>query len=382
MYISLVKCKSKKYLFHAKSCWQNFSWNKIHLRIFMLVKQILIETKKHNLNNVYKLQNYLINSNELKIFELNKIMSKVYFFYYKKEKKKHINTNKFKLELINNIFDVNTLKTEDFTLIKKKLKENLIYACIKPVYQARSTKFINKYKNLSNLDCYINNNKYYYYSSNKFMIKKLKQYSYIKKLIANFLHTNSCLDIHEIFYSKKTLNLNQLNYSLNLFDTIKDNNLLCLLNQIILHDSTWHNFSQLKKEKNLMTLKSKKLYNIKPNHTSIFKSFKIYLRLFFTIKKSRIFKHILLKTVDSSLFRKLIQLYQNWYCKIKPFVSININNICNICINHLIYIWIKKKKSLHYNIMRLIYIINAKLNKFVYLSNINKYYTNYYYLAN
>lgn len=87
MYISLVKDKSKKYVFNDKSYWLNFSWSKIHLRILMLMKQIFIETRKHNLKNVYKLQNYLINSNELKVFELNQIISKVYSFYYQKEKK-------------------------------------------------------------------------------------------------------------------------------------------------------------------------------------------------------------------------------------------------------------------------------------------------------
>nr|YP_009122225.1 putative group II intron reverse transcriptase/maturase protein [Vertebrata lanosa]AJH65983.1 putative group II intron reverse transcriptase/maturase protein [Vertebrata lanosa] len=87
MYISLVKCESSKHLFNIKTCWQSLFWSKIHLRILMLIKQIFIETKKHNLSYVYKLQNYLINSNELKLFELNAIISKTYFFYYKKEKK-------------------------------------------------------------------------------------------------------------------------------------------------------------------------------------------------------------------------------------------------------------------------------------------------------
>lgn len=138
----------------------------------------------------------------------------------------------------------------------------------------------------------------------------------------------------------------------------------------------------MKREKNVATLNSRKSYSLNVYYNSVFKSFKIYLRLFFKIRKSRIFKSLLLKTVDISLPRKLMQLYQNWYYKIKLLVSINTNNMCNRYINHLIYIWIKKKKGLHNNITKLIYIVNTKLNRFFYVFNINKHYTNYYNLVN
>nr|YP_009396587.1 hypothetical protein [Vertebrata australis]ARW65773.1 hypothetical protein [Vertebrata australis] len=361
MYISLVKDRSTKYLLDIKTSWKTFCWSKIYLRILMLVKQIFIETKKHNLNKIYRLQNYLINSNELKIFELNKIISKIYFFYYKVEKKKCIVTSQIKLNLINNIFNINIIKSEDYVLIKKQLKENLIFACIKPVYQARSTKFISKYENLNFLDHLINKHKKYYYSSNRFITKKLTQYTYINKLIVNFLYQSSYLNINEIFYSNRQLYL---------FDTIKNTNFIDLINQITFIDLVWYNFNQLKNEESLKTIS-----NVNLNNLPI--SFITYLKFLFSIKKSRIFSYIFLKTNNNRLFRKLIHSSQNWYYAICSLVSINLINTCNLCINQILHLRIQKKKASKDSIHKAMYKMNTMLNRFIYLCNVNKYYINY-----
>nr|YP_009394530.1 hypothetical protein [Vertebrata thuyoides]ARW63092.1 hypothetical protein [Vertebrata thuyoides] len=368
MYISLVKYKPEKYMFNLNNFWPNSFWSKVHLRILMLMKQIFIETKKHNVRNVYRLQNYLINSNELKISELNKIIQKVCLSYYKKEKKKHILDNSLKLNLINNAFNIETLKNEDYIIIKTQLKENLILASIEPVHKARSTKFIHKSKSLKFSDGDIIK----YCVSNKYIIKKLVQYNQMKKFILNLLKKNHFFNVLEIFYSKNIFNLKQPNYILYVNDIIENTSFINLMHQIISIDTIWYSFNETKKNQYTTIINLPNLFTVYTQYISFSKVFKIYLRSFFSTIKSKIYKYVFIKTSYNSLFYKLINLCESWYYKIKPFISINIIHICYKYINNIIYIW-TKRKILQKDTDKIVHKMNSILNRFIYLCNLNKY---------
>jgi len=165
---------------------QNIEWKKIHLRINMLMKLILLETKKHNLQHVYKLQNYLINSNEAKIFLLYLSIARIYYLNYDKIKYELTNINT--KNIISNLYQLNKNHNQlnsIYDTINRSLKQSLVYICIKPVWKARLVKNLNKH--IHNKFIYNKYCEYSFFFINKYLKKKLMSYVFIDKFINEYL---------------------------------------------------------------------------------------------------------------------------------------------------------------------------------------------------
>nr|YP_009395362.1 hypothetical protein [Polysiphonia infestans]ARW64342.1 hypothetical protein [Polysiphonia infestans] len=329
----------------------------------MLINQIFIETKKHNLNLVYRLQNYILNSDELKLFVLNKIMPKLYILFYI-NKKKNFNLDILENEKINN---------KDYITLIELVRQNLIYICTKPVFKARSIQSLRNYNNLFIPIRKLTESKYYYYLSNKYITKKIMLPAYIKNTIIHLLDSISYLDLSKLYKSKHNTNsdrYNSLSYLKN-FDNI--NFSIQIIDQIYLTDSSWYKFNSMKNRNRKEDFR-KHLKSEKSEISYLIEYFKHYFKRKFLISKSRISYYLSTNIKKNSLIKKINYLYQSWYLLIDEFISEFMVNKFNLLINKILNLLIKKNKLYPANYINNIYKINTQLNKLNYLFNLNKSY--------
>ena len=140
MYIAEYKQKIKSSLLNCDTDWKNLPWQQIQLRISRIMKQIFIASKKNNLIYVYKLQNYLLNCNEIKVLLIDQILLKITLYYtsYKNIQLLVKSINKFRL--LYTIFTKIPKKSGTFYIIVEHIKQTLICLSIKPSWNARIPK--------------------------------------------------------------------------------------------------------------------------------------------------------------------------------------------------------------------------------------------------
>jgi len=185
----------QSYYLNIDSSWKHFPWKKISTRVVLLQKKIFEAARKNNKLQIYKIQNYLLNCNEAKIFAIENIINSInnYYDFYNEEK--YICSDEEKFIIFKYIFSiysqVKILKSKVLIIIEK-IKQYLIYLCLQPEWQARFNYNIvlqNKYftrnpiSNFYLIEVCNINIKYYSNFNFNHLIDKLKSLPYIQKHI-------------------------------------------------------------------------------------------------------------------------------------------------------------------------------------------------------
>ena len=181
------------YYIHIESDWQNLPWQHINGRIALIQKKIFEASRQYNLEVLYRIQNYLLNSNEARLFAINKIMSGTnrYYKIYNHENYCYEDIDKF--YLFKYLFNYNPILKVNLKFILEQIKEYLIYLCIEPEWKARlyplkikdinrkyyklvSLKMFLDHLNWNKIICYTKYIPYiskhiYYWLNNKFFVK-------------------------------------------------------------------------------------------------------------------------------------------------------------------------------------------------------------------
>nr|QVY58104.1 putative group II intron reverse transcriptase/maturase protein [Eucheuma denticulatum] len=179
------------------SSWKLLPWQKINNRVFALQEKIYRFSAQCNQENVYKLQDYMLNSSDIKLFAIQNTYKQIKQYYILRDKEQYILEDYDKKNiytyLIGNERDGRNKQT-----IIRNIKQYLVYLCLKPEWEAR------------------------FEPMHKFNINHKEKYYFIYRL-SNFLSKST---IHH----KKPLSIQ--NYSLNSQKTnkyINTYNLSCRL---------------------------------------------------------------------------------------------------------------------------------------------------------
>lgn len=359
-----------------KKYYKNLPWNKIFLRVQMLVNEVYIETKKHNLRRVYKLQNYIINSVEMKVIILKKVMPKIYFLYYSNKKKYKASFNQFVIQFLRYKSDRDNKNDNNYFVIKKLIRHNLIYICTKPLFTARLSKYLNQEKKLYFLSYVISKKKYYYYLKNKYIEKKIILPNYIKSNLVYIINTVDYLDLCKPCKSKYFINRGKYNYFTHVHNLRSLNSFTEIVHQIILPDLSWYYFNTIKKDKYEKKIKKSSEY-IKTEISCLSKFFKFYLKRRFLINKFKISHYIFVNLKYNYLISKINYLYYNCFDSIDNFVNIQMFSNFNLLINQVLNFNITKVMPCLVSYKTSIYKMNSLFNKSVYIFNLNRSYSSY-----
>nr|YP_009398884.1 hypothetical protein [Cliftonaea pectinata]ARW68020.1 hypothetical protein [Cliftonaea pectinata] len=332
----------------------------------MIQNQIYLASRKYNIAQLYKLQQYLLNSNEAKVMCLNLVIQEIYHYYYSNNNENYILKNDNKLLILKYIFNVNYMSNKVYTIVIEYIKKNLIYLCINPEWKAKFIYNSNFQINTSNYRLYPM--KCFSYINKNYLINlatyKLKSFSYIKELIKKLLNYNHHTNFSVSYNLKCNIKKNKIINYTNL------NNLYKLFINVLKIDACWYLFA-LNKNKSIelkyhffMNRYKSIEYKKKP-YLYIMKSL-LYNKKYFSFKlKSS------LKTYDL-LFRISHNVYL-YYKSRFLFTSIKTIYIINKFLNITIFQWLKKKNKSNFYILN---IINTSINN--YILNYNIYYLNIY----
>nr|YP_009396790.1 hypothetical protein [Ophidocladus simpliciusculus]ARW65976.1 hypothetical protein [Ophidocladus simpliciusculus] len=365
------------------SHWTNFSWDKIKFRVLMIQKQIYVATKKYDWKYVYKLQKYLINSNEAKILAIKNTIQCISQYYYHHE----INTNIFndckKFYIFKLLFYIHTIKNKTIKTILEKAKQYLIVTTITPICKAKLSKYVYKYflinTTRTNLFLQIRNNYINKYSCKKnmiinFIISKLRSYNYVNKLIKNWLYQENFNEIYNHY------DLNIIRYKEKNDIKLSTKKFIRLLLQIIYIDFHWYLFNIIKDEYNFFKFISNQHIKQINNYNNSLIIFNYLIEKMLYRKILYGYKKINLLLDKKQMLYRIKAVYQKYYINISSFIYLNHKLYCNNIINHFIYYWIKKQKNIQaYSLFKVSNLqgINKFLNISIYYSNIKKYCCNY-----
>lgn len=122
------------YQIDKSSDWQLLPWHKVNTRVVLLQRKIFEASKQYNLTKMYEMQNYLINSYEVRLHAVNQITYAINS-YYKYENYSYNDFDKF--NLFKYLFDNPKFIKSKLRLVIERIKEYLIYLCLKAEWQAR-----------------------------------------------------------------------------------------------------------------------------------------------------------------------------------------------------------------------------------------------------
>nr|QOS04635.1 putative group II intron reverse transcriptase/maturase protein [Sarcopeltis skottsbergii] len=227
--------------------WKSLPWTQIQEKIFIIQQEIYNYSKECNQKKIHRLQNYILNSSDSKIFAIQAVIDDItkYYIIYSQENYNLNDQNKFLI--YKSLFKNNYLCKELF-LIKEQIKQYLVYLCLKPEWEAR---FEPENK------CNLNKSKQYYflYRLSRFILKdKIEKLKYLKNYYFISKITTKCIDIKYLISKIQPITsiLNYLQIWLSnryvvetLNNTIyldsKINNLHQLLYHIMYCGFGWHN---------------------------------------------------------------------------------------------------------------------------------------------
>nr|YP_009392871.1 hypothetical protein [Caloglossa intermedia]ARW61433.1 hypothetical protein [Caloglossa intermedia] len=238
------------YNLNIETSWSSLPWKKIYTKITAVQQKIYKAAKRCEFSKMYRLQEYLLNTNECKIVSINSTVEKIHAFYFLQYKKNLSISNKEKFQIFKNLYSSKINCNKNIFFLIEEIKRYITYLSIKPEYLAKfvytyscykkilknkslnyTNFFFNRYKKIAKtkkldkkllkIDCY----KYKY--SNEiylFIINIYFCYSYWYKLYVNKLYvfsakkrkTNSIhflLSLKKYNYNKYIKNIFFLNIS-------------------------------------------------------------------------------------------------------------------------------------------------------------------------
>nr|YP_009397830.1 hypothetical protein [Sonderella linearis]ARW67016.1 hypothetical protein [Sonderella linearis] len=358
--------------------WDKLPWIKINLRILMLQKKIYIASKKCNLYYLYKVQNYLMNSNEAKVLAIHKTLEYISRYYNTYNKEQYVVNNYDKVLILKFLYYFEYLKNQIFIKIIENIKQYLLYLCIQPEWKAKFSKKIDHY--FYDLDLLKINNytkKYYF---NLHIIQKLRGNKFITQSIKNWLHNNHCINFDHI--SKASFQKNEMkDYS----DTsIILSYLYRFLNKIILIDYNWYFFYNLKNNFILKRIKSKNNYILYINEKNNIYLYSLHKIIKLTLYRINHFNYLKINSSlkKNTLLYKFSIILQELYKLKLNFISLKKVKITCFIVNKSLHHWLKKHIKINNYFIKYkknyINIYNDFLNRDIYNQNINKYYVEYF----
>nr|ARW60183.1 hypothetical protein [Laurencieae sp.] len=356
----------------------------MHLRVLMIQKQIYLATKRHKLYYVYQLQKYLINSNEAKIVSVKNIINDTIIHYNGSKSSEFVVDNSEEYVITKVLLKKYLSVNKNLDLVIDKIKQNLIYLSIEPIYRAKLKQNIFKYiTNYNNYQSFLVNNQYGYvknfrlYKNSfiKIIISRLNFSNYISKLVISWLYSRnfvlffSMYDLSAQYYSKT--NDNKLKNTLT-----SCNNLISLMLNTLVLDICWFLFRTQKKKyytSNLYNFLHQNVvnnqnFNVNKEHCSISKVLKLFLR---NIKYKK-YKNIYSLTYQGKLINNLIIIYTKYYQEFNSFIYYQLVTYFNQFINVLLYTCQRKKIDKISNLI----IQSSEIVKLNYFFNLCVYYYN------
>lgn len=159
----------KTIILDYSTIWKSLPWSQIEEKIFILQQKIYESSKECNQKEVQKLQNYILNSSDSKIFVIQKVVDYISKYYIKYNKEKYNFNDEDKFLVYKSLFE-NKICSNEVQFVIEQIKQYLVYLCIKPEWEARFEP-IYKFN--------VNSKKQYYflYRLSKFLLKNLKYQS-------------------------------------------------------------------------------------------------------------------------------------------------------------------------------------------------------------
>ena len=125
------------YYINIESDWQNLPWQHINGRVALIQKKIFEASRQHNLKVLHKTQNSLLNSNEARLFAIDKIINSINKYYKLYNDEHYFSKDIDKFYLFKYLFNHNSILKVKLKFILEKIKEYLVYLCISPEWKAR-----------------------------------------------------------------------------------------------------------------------------------------------------------------------------------------------------------------------------------------------------
>nr|YP_009295697.1 putative group II intron reverse transcriptase/maturase protein [Mastocarpus papillatus]AOL58181.1 putative group II intron reverse transcriptase/maturase protein [Mastocarpus papillatus] len=203
----------------SSTIWKSLPWYQIEEKVFILQQKLYEYSKKCDRKKVEKLQNYILNSSDSRVFAIQIITNNISDHYIRHSQEKYNCTDKDKFVIYKSLFE-NSISCLKVQFIVEQIKQYLAYLCLRPEWEAR---FEPIYK-LS-----INRKKQYYllYRLSKFLLKNLEaeskqifNYCLISKVTSKFIDLKYLIDkiqpIPCILYNLQNWLSNQ--YNINALD--------------------------------------------------------------------------------------------------------------------------------------------------------------------
>nr|YP_009392460.1 hypothetical protein [Caloglossa monosticha]ARW61022.1 hypothetical protein [Caloglossa monosticha] len=275
---------SYKYNLNIKTSWSSLPWQKIYTKISVIQKKIYTATKCYKFNKVYKLQKYLLNSNESKIASIRYIIEKTCLFLTLQYKKKLFISNGEKFKILKSLYSYTIKKNKNYCFLIDQIQQRITYLSIKPEYLAKFILNHDCYKKILKSDTLIHSN--LFYNRNNNAIKKTKLFKYFKNPNKNkyfysddinkFMKNTYFCNLRWYFYHKNKLfilvtkknNINIKQFLIN----IKNCNHIKHIQNILLSN---------KLNKFIFTIKNIKSFYLKFNKIIFYKLKKKYNNIFY-----------------------------------------------------------------------------------------------------
>lgn len=314
-----------RYNLDINTDWTNLPWQKIYNKVIIIQKKIHKVTKKYHIHDKIKLQKYLINSIEGKIFSIENIINEL-CLYYNDRTTPYKLTSKDKFYILQLLF--NKTINNKYILFIKMIQKYLLFLSIDSEWKAKLP--ILKYKYLK-----------------KSLISKINDKTRVNKW-KNFMSIiifNSMIYIKNLRIYKK-----EPSYFINHFIE------LLYLYKIILLNLDWYNLYL-----SIFQIKNKIfLYQLKQK---IYSSYNMQLINIFKLHTNN--KYTLI----------YIKLFINNYIMVNNISIKNIQTIYDY-INKISYYFLKNKNNKNMNKLKLIN-FNIHLNHSIYIKRKEYFYIKY-----
>nr|YP_010902458.1 hypothetical protein REP52_pgp124 [Hypnea nidifica]WCH54313.1 hypothetical protein [Hypnea nidifica] len=169
--------------------WKLLPWIKISQKIFILQEKIYKFSKQCNQHKVHQLQDYIINSSDVKIFIIQKIINNLNNCCYQCNKKRYRVKDIEKFYIYKNLSTIQEYK-KSINIVLEYIKQYLVYICIKPeweakfepIYKFKLNIILNNFHSICNVNSYIciYINKHSKYLSISYFNKRIQSLQSIK----------------------------------------------------------------------------------------------------------------------------------------------------------------------------------------------------------
>lgn len=233
--------------------WIKLPWQKINARIFVLQQKILQSSKSCKKHELYKWQNILLNSKEMRIEAINTVCKLLIQEYLKYNNKKYFISHRLKLFLFKNLFKYYSNNYAIKNLLNRII-QYIIYVCLKSEWEAKTEPILGSNFSIFSKNAY--KVKYIDFIL-KYDFDKYKQKTKWEKIEYQILYKYLSISLlttklNSLFYINYCFKL-WLNQSF-LKEVKLEDNSICLsfdrlfselINQIVLTGIQWFNFKNL-----------------------------------------------------------------------------------------------------------------------------------------